>query len=183
MEPLLQGLGILVAYAVPAASLWDVFGLPWWGQILPLTFLLSLGLLYALSYGLAEVLGMPLPVPGSSWQVPVSWVKSQRSWVRSLIWGFWLGPGIFTRNPDAGIWFLPLLLSIVSRQVAGAGLLGALIGLAHGAARAIEVTRNCCALRADRPERRPRPTSICCSSKVVGNAWTAGCSCWEQACW
>jgi len=54
-------------------------------------------------------------------------------WKKTIIWGWWLGPGIFTRNPFPGMWTLPLWLA--SLHGGSAVLAGALSGLAQGGIR------------------------------------------------
>ncbi|MDQ3915674.1 MAG: hypothetical protein M3323_10160 [Actinomycetota bacterium] len=93
---------------------------------------------YALLYGAIETLSLPVPVPGSHWQVPSHWVRGRAPRRAIAIWGAILGPGLWTRNPYAGIWMVALVLAASAGPAAGA-LAGAAAGGAHGAVRAAGV--------------------------------------------
>lgn len=97
--------------------------------------------LYALGFGLFEVLGLPVRVPSLSWQVPATWVKGKSATTQTIIWGTLLGPGFVTRNPYAGIWLLPLLLGLNQNLLAAIGI-GAAVGFTHGGARAFGIISN-----------------------------------------
>ena len=146
--------GVLAAYAVPAAAAWAALGLglsalaPIVIPGLPLTGL-SLGLTalaaavgYGGYFGVLESWGRRgLSPPRRGWQVPQTLLIEAPVWRRVLIWGAILGPGFLTRNPYAGFGFLPIALA--SMRGTGAGIvLGALIGLGHGGARAMALLRD-----------------------------------------
>ncbi|HEX6683439.1 MAG TPA: hypothetical protein VF062_11615 [Candidatus Limnocylindrales bacterium] len=97
---------------------------------------------YALAHGIAETLGLPLRAPGLGWEVPAAWLKGRGRAKRILIWGATLGPGLVTRNPYAGMWFVPLLLATTTADPFPAAAAGAFIGLAHGTARAAGIIAN-----------------------------------------
>jgi hypothetical protein len=62
---------------------------------------------------------------------------------RLLVWGAILGPGFLTRNPYAGFGLLPF--TVAAMRLAGGWAclaLAAVIGLAHGSARAIALLRD-----------------------------------------
>lgn len=56
-------------------------------------------------------------------------------------WGTLLGPGLVTRNPYAGMWLLPLLITL-NHNLLAATATGMAVGAAHGGARAIGVLSN-----------------------------------------
>jgi hypothetical protein len=97
-----------------------------------------LAVAYAVAFGIAELVGLPLRAPSSSWQVPPTLVRGRPGWAKTLTWGVFLGPGLLTRNPYASIWMLPLLLAGVGSPAVGAAA-GALVGLLQGSARAVGV--------------------------------------------
>ena len=134
-------LGLLLAYAVPAAAAWALVGLL--GNLAPVR-LAALGLTvaYGVYYGLIEVAGRPgLPAPGRSWQVPSRWVDNVPRWRRILTWGALLGPGFATRNPYAGFGLLVLAVCSVGNIRLGVALAAAL-GLLHGLARGLALLRD-----------------------------------------
>ncbi len=134
-------LGVIAAYAVPAAIAWSVIGLGL--AALPLAgFALVAAVLYGGYYGLIELSGRRgLPPPGRRWQVPQAMMIDAPPRRRVLVWGSILGPGFLTRNPYAG--FAMLLLAVAAMPEPAAGLaLGAAIGVAHGGARAVALLRD-----------------------------------------
>lgn len=96
--------------------------------------------LYALVFGLLETLAVPVQQLGLAWQVPAQWLRGRSALAQTLIWGTTLGPGLMTRNPYAGMWLLPILLTISQHFWVNVGI-GILIGLAHGSARALGIAR------------------------------------------
>lgn len=105
-----------------------------------LRFMPLLALVYAFGFGLVETLGLALQAPGFTWQVPAQWVRGS-SGVRALVWGIWLGPGLVTRNPYAGMWLLLFLLALSQNLLTALGT-GMAIGITHGGARALGVLSN-----------------------------------------
>lgn len=69
--------------------------------------------------------------------MPARWLHRRNHVARWLVWGVALGPGFVTRNPYAGFWLL-----IPIGGVSGHWMLPAIIGAAHGAARAVGIMRN-----------------------------------------
>lgn len=130
----------IVAYVLPAAIVWGILGfvlqplgkVPW----IPL-----IASVYALGFGVCEVLGFPLWPPDSKWQVPSQWLEEHSAVVQTLIWGLSLGPGLLTRNPYAGMWLLPFLLTLSHDRLTATGV-GIAIGIAHGGARALGILNN-----------------------------------------
>jgi hypothetical protein len=134
-------LGVLAAYAAPAAAVWALLGL-----VLTATRLTGLALAavvgYACCYGAIEVWGRRgVRPPGRAWQVPQSMMIEASPRRRVLIWGAILGPGLATRNPLAGFGLLPLAVAAMGGTGAGIAL-GVAIGLAHGSARAVTLLRD-----------------------------------------
>ena len=132
--------GLVAAHAIPAALVWAVIAAA--AVPLPDGIATILALVYALAHGLSETLGLPLRAPGIGWEVPAAWLKGRGRAGRILVWGATLGPGLVTRNPYAGMWFLPLLLATTAADLFSAAAAGALVGLAHGTARAIGILAN-----------------------------------------
>jgi hypothetical protein len=134
-------LAVIAVYAVPAIAAWALLGVLL--GALPLTRpALVLTAAYALCYGVNEVAGRRwLRPPGTSWQVSQTMVIDSPSWRRMVVWGSVLGPGFATRNPYAGFGLLPLVVASAS-GVRAAVALAALIGLAHGAGRALALLRD-----------------------------------------
>ncbi|MDQ6660024.1 MAG: hypothetical protein M3Z24_03550 [Chloroflexota bacterium] len=58
--------------------------------------------------------------------------------MQTLIWGMTLGPGFMTRNPYAGIWLLPVFLTLHHNLLINVAI-GLIIGITHGTARAFGV--------------------------------------------
>lgn len=102
--------------------------------------MLLLALIYALVFGVLETLTLPFRQLSSSWQVPAQWLIGRSARAQTLIWGAALGPGLVTRNPYAGIWLLPVVLTINHSFLFDVGF-GLLIGAAHGTARAFSILR------------------------------------------
>lgn len=129
-------LSLLAHYIAPAVGVWMLFGLL--VNIAPLsTASLILIVLYGGFYGLIEAAGRARPAaPGSGWQVPSAWVRGVSRRRRMWVWGTLLGPGFATRNPYAGFGFLLLAVAAVGDLRDGV-LLAAVIGIAHGAGRAL----------------------------------------------
>ena len=134
-------MGLLAAYAAPAAAAWALLGLlANVAPIRPAALALTVG--YGIYYGLIETLGRTgLPPPGRSWQVPARWVDNVPRWRRILIWGSLLGPGFATRNPYAGFGLLLLIVCSVGSVRLGVAL-AATLGLLHSLARAAALLRD-----------------------------------------
>src|SRR5450631_3763804 len=128
-------------YILPAAVVWGMIAV----ILQPLShYALVIALFtgcYALIWGIGEVFGFPLPIPGLTWQVPAAWLKGQSEGMQAFIWGCCLGPGLLTRNPYAGMGILPLLLMLSHNQFQAIGV-GIAIGVAHGGGRVIGVFIN-----------------------------------------
>jgi hypothetical protein len=141
----LAALGYTAAYILPGALFWMGIAL----TVRPLVDLpvitLGLAALYAAGFGIAELFGIPIPPPSLGWQVPSGWVN-RRGPGAVFVWGTLLGPGLVTRNPYAGIWLLPLFLGM-QRSLLVALVVGLLVGVGHGAARAVGVLVNMADLR------------------------------------
>lgn len=131
----------IVAYAVPAVAVWAVLGMV--TNLAPLQdSALVAAIAYCAYFGLAEATGSrSLPAPGRRWQVPQTFVRDAPRWRRLATWGVLLGPGLATRNPYAGFALLPLLLASLGRATTALEV-GAAVGLAHGAARAVALVRD-----------------------------------------
>jgi hypothetical protein len=137
---------VLAAYAVPAMAMWAVIGLLL--AALPIA-LVALGavVLYGCGYGAVEILGTARPsAPGRNWQVPQDLMIGASGRRRVLVWGAVLGPGFLTRNPYAGFGALPLLLASLG-SVPVAVAVAALVGMAHGSARALALLRDAARLQ------------------------------------
>jgi hypothetical protein len=128
----------VAAYMLPAAVVWGALALLVWPLTHARGIMMAVAWLYALVFGVLEILALPFRPPGLSWQVPAQWLKGRSPRVQTLIWGTALGPGLVTRNPYAGMWVLPLLLTFNHDLLTAIGI-GVLIGLAHGGARALGV--------------------------------------------
>lgn len=131
----------LTAYVLPAAILWSCLGaashfvaaVPTLASVM-----ISLCLVYMISFGVIQTIGLPVRSPTLSGGVPTNWIQN-RGWLgRTLVWGVMLGPGLVTVNPYASIW--AVLMAVL---IAGSGsfpvLTGAAVGVAHGAGRALGV--------------------------------------------
>src|SRR6266568_763728 len=131
----------ICAYVIPAVLLWSLLGaVVWWiAGFQEAISLIAFG--YALLFGLVETLGAVLPTPSSRWQVPDRWLKGHSLTAQTLIWGVVLGPGFITRNPFAGIWLVPLLLTL-NQSLPTMLLASALVGAAHASGRAIGILTN-----------------------------------------
>jgi len=105
------------------ASLGFVLSIPAWHLAALITLVL-----YGAIYALVDNHLIRLRNPTLTWQVPAAWLHGRPMWKKTIIWGWWLGPGIFTRNPFPGMWTLPLWLA--SLHGGSAVLAGALSGLA-----------------------------------------------------
>lgn len=138
--------GVLAAYAGPSIAVWSVLGLAL--TAIPLRWLaLPLAVAYGGYYGWLELAGQRgLPIPGRSWQVPQPMLIGAPPRRRVLVWGALLGPGFATRNPYAGFGLLPVAVAAMPGPVVGV-MLGAAIGFAHAAARAIALMRDVSELR------------------------------------
>jgi hypothetical protein len=136
---------VLAAYTLPAAAVWAALGLVL-GALPVSRIALVVAAVYAAGYGVIEVAGLPWPVPGRRWQVPQDLMIGAGARRRVLVWGAVLGPGFLTRNPYAGFAVLPVLVAAVGRQATGtvttAVLVAALVGVAHGAGRAVALLRD-----------------------------------------
>jgi hypothetical protein len=131
----------IIAYALPAAAVWSILGAAFWLLNSVSLFILLFAWVYALGFGLFEVFGLPVRIPGLSWQVPATWVKGKSAATQTMIWGTLLGPGLVTRNPYAGFWLLPLLLGLNQNLLVAIGI-GVAVGLTHGGARACGIISN-----------------------------------------
>jgi hypothetical protein len=134
-------LGLLLAYAAPAAAVWALIGLL--ASAAPIKFAaLGLTAAYGIYYGLIETSGRTgLRPPGRHWQVPSRWVDNVPRWRRIITWGALLGPGFATRNPYAGFAMLLLVVCSVGGIRSGVALAAAL-GLLHSLARATALLRD-----------------------------------------
>ena len=133
-------IALAAAHAVPAMLLWGLLGAVLAGRVSPLAVAVAAAA-YAALYGAAETLRVPVRPPSLNWQVPSAWVRERSSRAKIAIWGALLGSGLFTRNPYAGMWLVPLALALVGNPRAGA-LVGLVAGGAHGIARALGVRSN-----------------------------------------
>ena len=142
---------MIAAYALPAVAVWTALGLALTAVRLT-GVALAAAVAYGGYYGATEVSGRRgLPPPGRAWQVPQTMLIDAPPRRRVLVWGALLGPGLATRNPYAGFGLLPL--AVASMPGTGAGLAaGAMVGLAHGTARAVALIR-------DVRDLRPGPAS------------------------
>jgi len=136
---------VITAYVVPAVIAWTALGIILGALPLARPALVAAAA-YAAGYGLIEVtdrLGgrLRLPPPGTRWQVPQAMVIGVSRWRRMLVWGSILGPGFVTRNPYAGFGLLPIAVATAG-GVRSAAVLGAVIGLAHAAGRALALLRD-----------------------------------------
>lgn len=134
---------LLATFALPGAMFWAAI-ISLLSRIGGVRQMLWLTVGYALAFGIAEALVLPIRAPGLQWQVPAGWLR-HNPFRQLIIWGAVLGPGVFARNPYAGLWLIaPLIILGGSPQLAPA--VGAIAGLAHGAGQALAVTRNAHAL-------------------------------------
>ena len=138
---------VLAAYVLPAVAVWTVVGVVLVGltAVLPLAGVaLVLAAIYGCCYGVAEIAGLGrLAAPGRRWQVPQTMMIDASPWRRVLVWGALLGPGFATRNPYAGFGLLPIAVAAMAASRPWAAvLLAAVIGLAHGSARAMALLRD-----------------------------------------
>ena len=152
---------MITAYAVPAVLAWTVLGIILGALPLARPALVATAA-YAAAYGLIEVtdrLGgrLRLPPPGTRWQVPQAMVIGVSRWRRAVVWGSILGPGFMTRNPYAGFGLLPIAVATAG-GVRPAAALGAVIGLAHAAGRALALLRDA------RPRPAPDPMALVLTS-------------------
>lgn len=129
-----------MAYALPAAAVWGGLAVALHSLQAPSALVLAGASLYAFAFGVIETVGLRVSSPSIGWQVPLSWVRAPKI-DRMLVWGSLLGPGLFTRNPYAGVWLLPAAV-VIQPSLIGAVSLGLGIGLAHGTTRALGVLRN-----------------------------------------
>ncbi len=60
---------------------------------------------------------------------------------QTVTWGALLGPGLLIRNPYAGMWLLPLLIAL-NHNLLTALVIGMIVGVAHGGARALGILSN-----------------------------------------
>lgn len=137
---------MLAAYAIPAVLLWALLGLAVGSLGLALPGVRGLALAAAAAYGgyygVIELSGRPgLSPPGRRWQVPQTMLIDALPRRRVVVWGVLLGPGFVTRNPFAGFGLLPLTVAAMPGIGPAVGV-GAVIGLAHGSARASALLRD-----------------------------------------
>jgi hypothetical protein len=164
-------LGVLAAYSVPAMAAWALLGLGLGTAGAELPGLRGVALAavagYASYYGALELSGRRgLPPPGRGWQVPQTMLIEASARRRLLVWGALLGPGFATRNPFAGFGLMPLAVASMPGP-APAVVLGAAVGLAHGAARAAALLR-------DVRELGPAPESVALAGAIAGAVAAAG---------
>jgi hypothetical protein len=140
---------VVAAYAVPAVAVWALAGALL--ALVPVAAGLVLAVGYGGYYGVTEVTGIPgLAAPGRRWQVPQTMMIDASPWRRVAVWGAILGPGFLTRNPYAGFGLLPAVVVVAGMAGTRAAVaLGALVGLAHGGARAIALLCDLGALRVE----------------------------------
>jgi len=140
---------VLASYALPAVAIWIALGACLAAIRLPAV-ALACATAYGCYYGISELAGRR-GSPGRRWQVPQSMMIGASPRRRLVVWGALLGPGFLTQNPYAGFGLLPL--AVAAMRAAGAGpclALAAVIGLAHGTARAAALLRDV---------RRPGPVT------------------------
>ena len=130
---------LVLAHVVPAAVVWAVIGAGL--AAVPTSVGLLLAIVYAGVHGCAETFGLRLRAPEVSWAVPSAWLRGRSPAVQAAIWGVTLGPGLVTRNPYAGMWFVPLLLALGGDPASGV-VAGVLVGATHGVARAAGILAN-----------------------------------------
>lgn len=129
-----------MAFVGPAVIIWSLVG----------TVSVFLGLqglaqgvltCYGAYYGVVEFsrLGGLAP-PGTKWQVPQTYVKGAGPRRRMLIWGFFLGPGFFTRNPYAGFGAVVITVFAIDGSLRTL-LAAATCGLLHAVGRAVALSR------------------------------------------
>lgn len=128
---------VVLAFSVPGAVTWAALGAAVAG-VARAEAALTIAAAYGLLYGAVETLSLPVWVPGSTWQVPSHWVRGRSPSTAIPTWGAILGPGLWTRNPYAGMWMVALALAASGGAAVGA-LTGAAAGAAHGAVRAAGV--------------------------------------------
>jgi len=133
-------LALVGAYALPAIAIWTVLGLLA-GKIGGGPVWTSFGVAYALIFAVIQALRLRVTPPTSKWQVPASWVAGRSATGRLAVWGMTLGPGLMTLNLYATMWLLPTFLGYIHGYGRSA-VIGALVGLAHGAARALGIADN-----------------------------------------
>lgn len=126
---------------MPAVLAWGSLGLL--VNLVPLhQAALIVVIVYGTCYGLLEATGRPgLPAPSRTWQVPAAWVDHVPRWRRTAVWGALLGPGLFTRNPYAGFWLLPLIAASVGSIRVGVAF-AAIAGVLHSTGRALALLRD-----------------------------------------
>ncbi len=130
---------MICAHAAPAVVIWAALGALL--TFAPSGMAVVAVVTYAAVHGLAETLDLPIRAPGLEWQVPSSWLRGRGPSARLAIWGATLGPGLFTRNPFAGMWFALFALATIDGARFGAAA-GAAVGVAHGVARALGILAN-----------------------------------------
>jgi hypothetical protein len=143
---------VVVAYALPAVVAWTLLGAAGAAlqAVLPVAGIALVAVIgYAGYYGLTEAIGLRgLPPPGRGWQVPQTMMIGAAPGRRILVWGAILGPGFLTRNPYAGFGLLPLVVAVMPAAGGTATLAAAaVIGMAHGGARALALLRDVSDLR------------------------------------
>lgn len=126
---------------LPGLLVWSVVGVLL--NLAPVgTIALAMAAAYGCYYGAIQSLALPgLPPPGRRWQIPGAWVNGFSVKRRLVVWGTLLGPGFATRNPYAGFGMLCLIVATF-RSVTYGALLAAVIGVVHGGARALALTRD-----------------------------------------
>jgi hypothetical protein len=129
-------IAVMLTYASSGAIVWTPA--IWLLGRLPTDVDVVILAIFAMVFGAAEVLMLPMRSPGLNWQVPARWVRSRH---RALIWAVFLGPGCLTRNPYAGMWAWPLCFAIAGSS-GSVVLFGALGGALHGASRGALIWRS-----------------------------------------
>jgi hypothetical protein len=133
---------MIAIFAIAGAVFWGAVGASLglashWVQVIAL----GLGAVYALAYGAAEFLLLPIRPPTSRWQVPAPWVVRGPSFRPVMIWAATLGPGVTTVNPYASLWIVPIVLLEMPDWRTGL-VVGAAFGVAHGVFRAVGIILN-----------------------------------------
>jgi hypothetical protein len=126
---------------VPGAAAWALLGLVL-GALPVANAAVVAAAVYGCGYGTAEVFGLRRPAPpGRRWQVPQDLLIGSSGARRLVVWGTILGPGFLTRNPYAGFGML-VLLTASAGSLPAAIVIAAIIGMAHGAGRAVALLRD-----------------------------------------
>jgi hypothetical protein len=116
------------AMVVAAASVGGALG--WLGSHLYFAPVVELAVAaLATVYGLHELSIVQVPVPQSPWRVPRRWLL-WGPWISSLLFGLFLGAGVFTAIPFAGFYAMLGTWLVVGKPIYGL-VIGSLYGLAR----------------------------------------------------